>query len=153
MIGGDAMTRMRGCMIAGLAAVAAMMVTDAAAQDCPEWFKWLCPSYASSTATGTGDGGREERQPSRTSPGSGSTGRSKRTVATAAMTKPKSPQKQTLHQARSDTAVSPSPIRDPGDGQLARHEGGRESTLTAQEKEKLFREFLEWQSARNATNR
>src|SRR5262245_27217139 len=148
------MTRMRGCMIAGLAAIAAMMVTDASAQDCPEWFKWLCPSNASSAATATGDGGREDRQLSRTSSSSSSRSKHSRTVVTAAMTKPKSPQKQTLHQARSTAAVGRTPNGDPGEGQLARHEGGQDTTLTAQEKEKLFRGFLEWQGARNtATNR
>src|SRR5712671_3015332 len=35
-------------LVAGLAVVWTLMAADASAQDCPEWFKWLCPDSASS---------------------------------------------------------------------------------------------------------
>ena len=44
---GDAMTTGR-LLVAGLAVVSTLMAADASAQECPEWFKWLCPDSASS---------------------------------------------------------------------------------------------------------
>jgi hypothetical protein len=139
-------------MMAGLTAVAAIMATDASAQDCPEWFKWFCPSDASSPPVAS-DGIHRERPLSRTNPSSDSAmdRRSKRlrTAAATAVKNPKSQQKQTVQPAGAATAARPSPNGDPSsERHLARREGRQGSALTEQEKEELFREFLEWQSAR-----
>jgi hypothetical protein len=139
-------------MMAGLTAVAAIMATDASAQDCPEWFKWFCPSDASSTPV-AGDGIPREGRLSRTNPSSDSAmdRRSKRlrTAAATAVKNPKSQQKQTVQSAGAATADRPSPNGDPSrERHLTRHEGRQGSALTEQEKEELFREFLEWQNAR-----
>src|SRR5438477_7064179 len=45
---------------AGLTIVSAMMVADASAQDCPEWFKWACPGGASSNPAGK-EAGQSDR--------------------------------------------------------------------------------------------
>jgi hypothetical protein len=103
----------RLCVLAGLAAGAAMMAAEASAQDCPQWLKWVCPDSASSTTASKGV--RREKQLSRTKA----------------------------------TSSSEAARRSRHDRRLARHgerqERRPEAAINDEEKEVLFRQFLEWE--------
>src|SRR6266705_5322391 len=56
------MTRVRQCVLAGLASIAAMMSGNASAQDCPGLLKWACPDGTSSGRV-AGQNVRRKQQP------------------------------------------------------------------------------------------
>jgi hypothetical protein len=127
----DAMTRVRG-LLAGLTAIAAMMATDASAQECPEWLKWICPNSASSNPTAK-EGGQSAEQLARTTAPSGSAaGRTPKQTSPAAADTP--PPARTAKVARPATS---------GDRRPA-----RQGAMSDQEKDALFKDFLVWQARR-----
>jgi hypothetical protein len=127
----DAMTRVRR-LLAGLTAIAAMMTTDASAQECPEWLKWICPASASSNPAAK-EGGQSAEQLARTTAPSGSAaGRTPKQTSPAAADTP--PPARTAKAARPATS---------GDRRPA-----RQGAMSDQEKDALFKDFLVWQARR-----
>jgi hypothetical protein len=155
------MTRAR-LLIAGLTVIGGMTVTNASAQDCPEWLKWACSDTTSSDSTARKGGQQSRRQQlSRTNATSD--------FASGGRTKQARP-------AGADTAASQSPQRTQAPkpappAKAAGHTGGRDSSsnrrlarygerqgtrpdipMNDQEKEALFQQFLEWEKARRLNN-
>jgi hypothetical protein len=135
-----AMTRVRQCVFAGLASIAAMTSGNASAQDCPGLFKWACPDSASSSrAAGEGIRREQSRAPAKQArrAADGATPQQRRSrKATAA---------KATGQARSgEGAVDRSLARD-GERQVIRLDP---NAMNDREKEALFQEFVEWQKAR-----
>jgi hypothetical protein len=137
------MTLVRVCVLAGLMSAIAAMLTEAFAQDCPQLFKWACSGSISSTAATT-DVIRKEKRLSKTKVSSRSArgdGSKQAKKATAETVNLKSPQAQPTELARS------------GVDRLTQNSdplgGDREGTaMSSQEKETLFRDFLEWKKAK-----
>jgi hypothetical protein len=144
----------RGCVLAVLCVVPAMIAADASAQDCPGWLGWACPQ-SSNPAAGTSI--RREKRLARTKAASGS--ETRRTTKQASATKqarrpsaaaaaaPGARQTQGPRPARPATTARNSGSGDQsGDRRVVRR-GQPQGTdvMNDEQKEALFREFLEWQ--------
>jgi hypothetical protein len=117
------MTRSRIFATLVLIVIPAMM-SDASAQGCPEWLNWFCFGGASPNAVGS-QGSWQDRR--RTKPASRSAiNRKAKNVRSPAAATAKS-QTKALETAR--------PVRS-------------DATISDSEKELLFQQFLEWDTAR-----
>jgi hypothetical protein len=56
-------------VVAGFAAFSGITTTDACAEDCPQWLKWVCSGSVSPNAVAT-QGSRQDKQLSKTKPAS-----------------------------------------------------------------------------------
>lgn len=118
------MTRGR-LLFAGLTAAAAMMATDASAQNCPEWLTVACPGETLNVPP-------EEAAPQAEQPRSRVTGSSR--------TKPARP-------AAADTTTNPRPQQAQAP-EPARPARAARPAMNAQEKDALFQQFLVWREER-----
>ena len=135
-------------LVAGLAVVWPLMAADASAQDCPEWFKWLCPDSASSNpaakeAAQPGQG--KELARTKASSNSASGNKARTTSRSAADIATNSKSQQTVPEASRQAKAG----RTAGGGEqrLARQgeqRAGRLGATTNNQEKELFDEFLVW---------
>ena len=143
-------------LVAGLAVVWPLMAADASAQDCPEWFKWLCPDSASSNpaakeAAPPGQGKELARTKASSNSASDSKARttSSSDVDTAKNAKSQQTVPEASHQAKAGRTAGG------GEQRLARQgeqRAGRLGATTNNQEKELFDEFLVWfnEQQRNA---
>ena len=135
-------------LVAALAVVSTLMAADASAQDCPEWFKWLCPDSASSNpaakgAAQPGQGKELARTKASSNSASGNKARTASRSPVDIATNPKS--QQTVQEASRQAKAR----RTAGGGEqrVARQDEQRAGRLGATENDQekaLFEEFLVW---------
>jgi hypothetical protein len=140
----DAMTIVRR-LLAGLTVIAAMTATDASAQDCPEWLKWICPDSASSNPAA--------KDAVQSGSAAGQRTKQTRPVPADTATNPQSRQTQAAEPARAAKAARPTRSGDPSDDRRLARQGERQGArldpaMSDQEKDALFQEFLVWQARR-----
>ena len=124
------------------------MAADASAQDCPEWFKWLCPDSASSNpaakeAARPGQG--RELARTKASSNSASGNKARTTSRSAADIATNSKSQRTIPEASRQAKAG----RTAGGGEqrLARQgeqRAGRLGATTNDQEKELFDEFLVW---------
>src|SRR5712671_1574833 len=134
-------------LVAGLAVVSTLMAADASAQDCPEWFKWLCPDASSNPATKEaaqpGQGKELARTKANSNSASGNKARTTSRSAADIATNPKSQQsvQEASRQAKAGRTAGG------GEQRLAREgeqRAGRLGATTNDQEKELFDEFLVW---------
>jgi hypothetical protein len=129
-------------MIAGLAGIAAMISTNASAQDCPEWLRWACSIWTSSNPAR--EVAPRERQRART-PTAPSSQTDPITKQVRAAPDGATPQHTKRWETTVGTARNTGSSDLSGDQRPARH--GDDGVMNEQESAALFQKFSAWQKA------
>jgi hypothetical protein len=133
------MTRVRVCVIVGLAGIATIMPANASTQDCPGWLKWACSASASSNPVRAV--APRERQRAGTPAASSS---SKSPITKQVRTAPDGATRQQLKRRAATRPVKVARNNHSSDSSGDR----RPIVMNDQERKALFQQFLAWQKTR-----
>jgi len=138
------MMRARGCMIAGLTGIAAIMSANASAQDCPGWLRWACSNSASSNLAR--EVAPRERQRAR-APTAASSLMDPITKQVRAAPDGATPRQTKRWEAPHPVKAARNTGSSDPSGDLRPDPHGHDGVMIDQEKEALFQQFSAWQKA------